>query len=209
MMNLYTFLSLEYDLLDVIWFREKAGINPREVIRDIIPNEDCKILDMCCGTLSNGLSIAKSKPNCKIYGIDRSKDMLREAKRKIRKSKLKNVKVKVADATASGIKEKSFDYIVIGLVLHECSPELKADILKEAHRLLKDDGKLIILEWEEKAGLLQKIKYAPLYVFEVLLTKSFKEFYRCDKKEYFRQLGFEMSNITHCNYSAVMEFSKE
>ncbi len=74
--------------------------------------------------------------------------------------------------------------------------------------IIKKDGKLIVLEWEEQEGLLQKIKYAPLYALEVLITKSFKEFYKCDKKEYFLQHGFEMSNVTHCNYSSVMEFVK-
>lgn len=148
-MNLYTLLSWQYDLLDVIWFGEK-GINPRDEIGKMIPDKNCKILDMCCGTLSNGLPIAKSNPNCKVYGIDKSKGMLREAKRKIKKNNLNNIKIKIADATDSGLKEKSFDYIVIGLVLHECSKDLRAKIIQEAYRLLKDDGKLIILEWEKK-----------------------------------------------------------
>ncbi len=200
-------MSLEYDLLDVIWFKEK-GINPRDVIQSIIPNEEYRILDMCCGTLSNGLSIAKSKPNCKIYGIDRSSEMLREAKRKIRKNEIKNVKVKVADATASGLRAKSFDYIVIGLVLHECSPELRSGILKEANRLLKDDGKLIILEWEKEESLLRKIKYAPLYVLEVLNCKSFRQFYNCDKSEYYATNGFSVNQATHCNYTSVMVLDK-
>lgn len=207
-MNIYTFLSLEYDLLDVIWFKEK-GINPRTVIQNIIPNENCRILDMCCGTLSNGLSIAKNKPNCKIYGIDRSKDMLREAKRKIRKSKLTNVRVKAADATDSGLKEKSFDYIVIGLVLHECTPELRAGILKEARHLLKDDGKLIILEWAKETSILRKLKYAPLYALEILNCKYFKEFYNCNKKDYFLQNGFMLKREISCNYSSVMVLNKK
>jgi len=206
-MNIYTFLSWEYDLLDIIWFGEK-GINPRTVIQDIIPNKNCKILDMCCGTLSNGLSIANSKPMCKVFGIDRSKDMLREAKRKIRKNKLSNVKVKVADATESGLKENSYDYIVIGLVLHECSPLLRERIISEAYRLLRDDGKLIVLEWEKQNSLFRKIKYAPLYVLEVLNCKDFKAFFECDKAEYFKLNGFATETEYHCNYSTVMVLTK-
>ena len=206
-MNSYTFLSWGYGLLDVIWLGKK-GINPRDVIERIIPNENCKILDMCCGTLCNGLPIAKANPNCEVYGIDKSKDMLREAKRKIKKNKLDNIKVKIADATDSGLKEKSFDYIIIGLVLHECSKDLRAGILKEAYRLLKDEGKLIILEWEEKSDILSRIKYAPLYVSEALNCKDFKEFYHCNKTDYFNQNGFEMQSETHCNYSCVMVLKK-
>ena len=80
-MNIYTFLSWEYDLLDTIWFGEN-GINPRDVIESIIPNKNCRILDMCCGTLCNGIPIAKANPKCKVYGIDRSRDMLREFSRR-------------------------------------------------------------------------------------------------------------------------------
>lgn len=207
-MNIYTFLSWEYDLLDLIWFREK-GKNPRKVIESIIPNDNCRILDMCCGTLCNGIPIAKANPKCKVYGIDRSKDMLREAKRKIRKNKLDNIKIKVADATDSGLKEKSFDYIVIGLVLHECSKDLRAGILGEAYRLLKDNGKLIILEWERKSDIRSKIKYAPLYALEVLNCRDFKEFYNCDKTAYFDKNGFKMVTETQCNYSSVMVLSKK
>ena len=206
-MNIYTFLSLGYDLLDHIWLSEK-GINPRNVIQDIIPNASCRILDMCCGTFTNGLMIAKNKPECRVYGIDRSAAMLREAKRKIRKNDLRNVRVKCLDATDTGIKEKTFDYIVIGLVLHECSPELRKNILEEAYRLLKDDGKLIILEWEKQTGIRKRIKYAPLYVLEALNCKSFKNFFLCDKEVYFKEHGFKMTDVVHCNYSSVMSLKK-
>lgn len=206
-MNIYTFLSFEYDLLDIIWFKER-GVNPRDVIRDAIKDENCKLLDMCCGTLSNGLSVAKVKPYCRVYGIDRSKDMLREAKRKVNKRGLTNIKLKSCDATQTGLKDKSFNYIVIGLVLHECSVELREGILKEAHRLLRDDGKLIVLEWEKQSSIFRRIKYAPLYALEVLNCKDFKDFFNCDKKEYFEENNFVTDKEIHCNYSSVLLLSK-
>lgn len=61
-MNIYSFLSVGYDLLDRIWLSEK-GNDPRRVIESILPNEKCKVLDMCCGTFTNGLSIARKNPN--------------------------------------------------------------------------------------------------------------------------------------------------
>lgn len=207
-MNLYSVLSVGYDLLDVIWFRDK-GLNPRAVIKKIVPNEKCNVLDLCCGTFSNGYSIAKENPQNRIMGIDLSKEMLKGAKRKVHKADLKNVRLRCADATNTKIPKESFDYIIIGLVLHECEPELRGNILKEAHRLLKKDGKLIILEWEKQDRFLRKVKYAPLYLVEILNCKTFKEFYNCDKTKYFKKYGFEMCEVNHCNYSSVMVMKKQ
>lgn len=107
-MNIYTFLSIGYDLLELFWFSE-LGVNPRKVIQSIIPNDNCKVLDMCCGTFTNGLSIAQANDNNRIYGIDLSKPMLREARRKVPKSGLGNVRLKCADATDTHLAEKQFD----------------------------------------------------------------------------------------------------
>jgi ubiquinone/menaquinone biosynthesis C-methylase UbiE len=39
-----------------------------------------KVLDLCTGTATNALSIARRRPDTKVVGIDLSKDMLRVAK---------------------------------------------------------------------------------------------------------------------------------
>ena len=113
-MNIYSFLSIGYDLLDRIWLSEK-GNDPRRVIESILPNEKCKVLDMCCGTFTNGLSIARKNPNNLVVGLDRSKPMLREGKRKVIREGLNNVKLLCRDATDTKLREGSFDYIIIGI----------------------------------------------------------------------------------------------
>lgn len=208
-MNLYSFMSVGYDLLDKIWFSDK-GVNPRAVIERIIPNEKCTVLDMCCGTFSNGMPIAEKNPNNRVIGLDRSQAMLREAKGKIRKAGLKNVKLLCRDATQTGLKEASFDYIIMGLVLHECSAELWKKLLGEAHRLLKKEGKLIVLEWDRQKKKSRKMKYAPLYAMEVLVNpKYFKTFYYSNKRKFFGKYGFKMVERHECNYTSVMVMKKE
>ena len=208
-MNLYTFLSIGYDLLDKIWLSEK-GRNPREVIEKLLPDKKCKVLDMCCGTFTNGLSIARKNPNNLVVGLDRSKPMLREGKRKADRGKLKNVKLVCRDATKTGIKDSAFDYVIIGLVLHECNPDLWDGILGEAHRILKEDGRLIILEWEKPAGKKQRIKYAPLYIAELLNNpKYFKVFFEADKGDFFKNYRFEIEKHISCNYTMVLSLKKE
>lgn len=207
-MNLYTFLSIGYDLLDKIWLSEK-GRNPRDVIEELIPNEKCKVLDLCCGTFTNGLFIAKKNPKNLVVGLDRSEPMLREGRRKIDKAGISNVELMCLDATKTGIEEESFDYAIIGLVLHECNPELWKSILAETRRILKPNGRIIILEWERPNNLKQRIKFAPLYITEVLCNPGyFKEFYQADKTDFFKGYGFETEQRIGCNYTTVLSLKK-
>lgn len=207
-MNLYSFMSVGYDLLNKIWFSDK-GENPRSIIERLIPDRKCRVLDMCCGTFSNGLPIAKRNPNNTVVGLDRSEAMLKEPKKKAEKANLRNVKLLCRDATQTGLESNYFDYIIIGLVIHECNADLWNGILNEAHRLLKNDGKLIILEWDKQTKISRKIKFAPLYVGEILVNpKYFRKFYNSDKRKFFRKLGFEMLEKYECNYTAVMSMEK-
>lgn len=91
-MNIYSFMSFCYDLLDKIWFSDK-GENPRDIIEKLIPNRASTVLDMCCGTFSNGLPIARKNSNNKVIGLDRSEAMLNEARRKVKEAELKNVEL--------------------------------------------------------------------------------------------------------------------
>ena len=82
----YKAMSRFYDLLDVIYFR-KYDTSPRKVVNEAIEDND-KILDLCTGTGTNAVNIAKKNASVKIAGVDISKDMLIIAKSKIKKEKL-------------------------------------------------------------------------------------------------------------------------
>lgn len=207
-LNIYSVIANAYDLLDILYFSEK-GKNPREVINQIIPNDKVRVLDMCCGTLTNTINIAKTKSDINVMGMDLSRDMLKMARKKIKKQQIRNVYLKCVDVTQTGMQDKSVDYIIIGLVLHESSPELIKKMLEEAKRLLKDDGNLIVLEWEKPKKWYKVIKYSPLYLLETLNCKTFRQFYRTEKKEYFSKYGFKVVQEEHCNYSIVLNMKKK
>ena len=190
-MNFYTLTSKVYDILDVTYFAKKEK-NPRVAINKLIRDENARILDMCCGTLSNTIPIAKNHKTAKLVGIDISKQMLQVAHKKIAKNHLNNICLKKLDATDTSLKSNMFDYVVIGLVLHEISPSLRERILKEAHRVLKSSGSLIVLEWEKPESIFQKIIYFPLLISEQVLCKTFWEFYNCDKSQFFKENNFKV-----------------
>ena len=146
-MNLfYKIISKAYDLLEIIYFG-KYERSPRKAVFERIYEND-KILDLCTGTATNAISIAKKKPNTEIVGIDLSKDMLKVAQSKIRKNGIKNIRLFEMDATDLKFNSNYFDKVLISLVLHEVDEELAKKIIMEANRVLKDSGEIIITEWE-------------------------------------------------------------
>lgn len=200
----YKLISKVYGLLDLIYFR-KEETSPRKAVQDMIPNEKIKVLDVCCGTGENSIQIAKQHPRAQIVGIDLSKEMLDFAKKNIARNKLTNVRVKAGDATATGFKEKLFDYAIISLVLHEVEENLASGILSEAKRVLKDEGELIVLEWEIPKKLSQKIIFLPIKLLE---PKPFKKLMSVNKAEYFKAHGFKLIEEVHCDYSCVYRMKK-
>lgn len=199
----YKIVSKGYDLLDVIYFRnfEKS---PRKAVLDRI-YEDEKVLDLCTGTATNAIAIAKKKANATIVGIDLSRDMLKVARNKIRKNGLNNIKLFEMDATHLKFKSHCFDKILISLVLHELDEELAARIITEASRVLSDRGEIIITEWEPSKQLFKRILFAPIHYLE---PKPYRKFIKKDLYAYFEKYGLSIQEEIHCDYTRVITLKK-
>ena len=114
-----------------------------------------RILDMCCGTGGITFLIAeKTNDRCEIIGIDLSKGQISKAKKKNSHS---NVLLKEGNVTKTKFIEGFFDKVFITLALHEMKRDERLDVLKEAKRVLKDSGKLVIFELDEPDNKLQKL----------------------------------------------------
>ena len=199
----YKVMSGFYDLLDVIYFR-KYETSPRKVVFDTIGKKD-NVLDLCTGTATNAIAIAKKNPNAKIVGVDLSKDMLVVAREKVNKENLANVRLYRMDATQMNFKDESFDKVLLSLVLHETDEELAKKIIKEAMRVMKPDGELVVTEWERSDNFIKKILFIPI---EILEPKPYKTFVTKDHKKYFKEFGLEQVECKHCDYSKVMRLKK-
>ena len=199
----YKVMSGFYDLLDVIYFR-KYETSPRKVVFDTIGKKD-NVLDLCTGTATNAIAIAKKNPNAKIVGVDLSKDMLVVAREKVNKESLANVRLYRMDATQMNFKDESFDKVLLSLVLHETDEELAKKIIKEAMRVMKPDGELVVTEWERSDNFIKKILFIPI---EILEPKPYKTFVTKDHKKYFKEFGLEQVECKHCDYSKVLRLKK-
>ena len=167
--------------------------------------ENEKVLDLCTGTATNAITIAKKKANTRIVGIDLSKDMLRVAQNKIRKNGLENIKLFEMDATHLKFKSNCFDKILISLVLHELDEALASKVITEASRGLKDSGEIIITEWEPSKQIFKRILFAPIHYLE---PKTYRKFIKTDLYSYFRKFGLIIQEDIHCDYTRVITLKK-
>jgi ubiquinone/menaquinone biosynthesis C-methylase UbiE len=82
-----------------------------------------------------------NKKGCKVIGIDISTGMLNLAKSL--SPKIKYSKMNIFDTS---FKNKTFDIVFLGYVLHHFSKKEIIKILKEAHRISKDDGIVVSID---------------------------------------------------------------
>ncbi|MBQ4522253.1 MAG: class I SAM-dependent methyltransferase [Lachnospiraceae bacterium] len=200
----YKMIAGVYDLLDVIYFRNYEKSPRKAVLESISGNE--KILDLCTGTATNAIRIAKEKPNTKIIGVDLSKNMLKVASNKVKKQGIRNVKFYPMDATKLKFKQNTFDKILLSLVLHELEEDLAGQMIVEAKRVLKDEGEIIITEWEPSRQKRKRLLFMPIHYLE---PKSYREFIKKDLYSYFKKYGLEIKKYEHCDYTKVITLVKQ
>ncbi len=181
----------DYNLIARDFSRTRSRIWPEiTFLFDLLEKED-KILDLGCG---NGrLYPALEKGN--YIGVDYSEKLIEMAKENHPEAKFQK-----ADALNLPFNDNCFDKIYSIAVLHHIpSAELRTDFLKEAKRVLKKEGKIILTVWKfhQKKEIFLLIKYTILK----LLGKT-----KMDFKDVLKPWGDRAERYYHC--FSLREFKK-
>jgi ubiquinone/menaquinone biosynthesis C-methylase UbiE len=141
-----------------------------------------KVLDVGTGFGSNALFLAKSlKNNCEIYSLDPSEEALKRAEALLEKEGLKSrVRFKLGKAENIPFPDNFFDIVLAVMTFHHL--ESLEVSLKEIARVLKNDGKLIIVDWKPKAAIFTPHSKNELFesyeiesIAEKFYSKTFKK----------------------------------
>ena len=113
--------------------------------------KDDKVLDAGCGIGGSALWLARNI-GCHVMGIALNEKQLSIAKKLATEEHLeKFTDFQKADFTNTGFANHSFD--IVWAIESVCHANNKADFLKEAFRLLKPGGKLIMCDYFKQPGL--------------------------------------------------------
>ncbi len=112
-------------------------------LSDVLENEKALVLDVACGTGDLSLELEKSG-KAKVFGTDFCRPMLEIASDKNEKNAA-NIPYVEADGMNLSFSDASFDAVTIAFGLRNFSNWQNG--LIELHRILKQGGKLVILEF--------------------------------------------------------------
>lgn len=110
-------------------------------IRMFRPSKGMNILDVGCGTGTH-LELYQ-RYGCHLYGIDLSPSMLDVARARLGDS----ARLELGDATSMPYENHEFDLIICMLSLHEMAQPTRSGVLSEMKRVLKDDGRILLIDF--------------------------------------------------------------
>lgn len=128
--------------------------NPENNIRELGVHEGMIVADLGAGTGAYTIPLAHLVGESgKVYAIEVQKDFLSNIKDSVVAQGLKNVELLWGDIErplGTKIKEKGVDAVVISNVLFQA--EDKVGLLREANRILKTGGKMLLVDWKDSFG---------------------------------------------------------
>ena len=123
------------------------------VMNVLLKYKEKSILDLCCGT-GNQLKLLSRNGFKDLHCLDISNPMLEIARKNDSRIKIYN-----EDATKTNFENESFDIVLISFALHKKDRSTQESFIKEAHRLIKKDGFILIVDYnfDNKTAKLVKI----------------------------------------------------
>lgn len=173
--RMFSDIHQKYDLMNhLLSFGVDNLWRSRAAKEAVIKANSYEILDIAAGTGEFSIAIYKecsrSAKDVNISGIDFNKDMLKVAKRKAKKLRL-DIRFDVGDALSLKFPANNFDVVTSAFALRDFDNLNK--FIKEAYRVLKPGGKVILVEMSKpESGLMKHLFniYFNVMAFEGMLV---------------------------------------
>lgn len=147
--RMFAAIAARYDLNNRLhsfgldqWWRHRA-------VRAVAPVTGTRVLDVACGTGDLAMAFANAGAD-EVIGVDFTEPMLDIARAKAARrmpQTPRSLRFQFGDATALAFPDATFDRVSIAFGLRNVSDPARA--LREFRRVLKPDGRLAILEFDE------------------------------------------------------------
>lgn len=137
----------------MVFKKESSGfLDPEKVLDELDIRENMLAAEFGSGSGLFAIILAKKLEKGRVYALDVQEPPLSALKGKIQMENLSNIEIIRCDLEkprGSGLPEVSLDLVLISNVLFQV--EDKNAMLKEAKRVLRSNGKLLVIDWLAEA----------------------------------------------------------
>jgi ubiquinone/menaquinone biosynthesis C-methylase UbiE len=128
-------------------------LDPEKLLKSVPVVPGMVIADFGCGNGYYSVACGKLVGNKgKVFALDIMGDALSQTATLARMTNVYNVTTKICDLEklgACGIDDISCDLVIISSIMHQA--EKKENIIREAYRVLKTGGRVLLVEWKESS----------------------------------------------------------
>ncbi|MFA6324939.1 MAG: class I SAM-dependent methyltransferase [Candidatus Paceibacterota bacterium] len=121
--------------------------------------ENMIVADLGAGTGFYSILAAKMVPHGKVYAIEIQKDFLGIVKNKIKDANIKNIDCFLGNIEKIGgtlLASDIIDAVIVSNVLSQI--ENKDKFIEEIKRILKDSGKVLLVDWSDISNINSNLK---------------------------------------------------
>ena len=157
--KMFNEVPVRYDMLNrvITWRLDERW--RKAAVRKCLEGEPSRVLDLCTGTGDLAIRLARQvNGQTKIQALDYSQPMLAVAREKADKAKLNNIEFIHGDAASLPLENEDLDVIGIAFAFRNLTyknPD-RERFLQEIHRVLKPQGKFIIVESSQPENRVMK-----------------------------------------------------
>jgi ubiquinone/menaquinone biosynthesis C-methylase UbiE len=152
----------------------RSWYSPEVILREL--HSGMIFADIGCGDGFFAILAAKKVgEKGKVYAVDVDESAIQRLKSKAKAEGLKNITAKVGMAEETVFCDKCVDFVFYSMVLHDFRDP--AEVLKNAKKMLKADGRLIDLDWKKQEmpfGPPFKIRYNEDHVSNLVKNAGFQ-----------------------------------
>lgn len=139
-----------------------AWMAPEALLAEMIDRDDAVLVDVGAGIGYLTLPAAALLTRGKAVAVDREESLVAFTRGRAAERGLPNVEVLQGDAEALPLPDASADIVLFSTMLHDVADPHQA--LRQAHRVLRGDGRLLVLEFRPGAmegGPPQELLFPP------------------------------------------------
>lgn len=198
----YDFLTAYYDMVIKITMPEKKF--RMLLVEEINPQANERILEFGFGTGQNLLLVHKANQNTKLEGLDIDPKVKAIAEHKLAKNNIQ-IPLHLYDGNVLPFADNTFDKVYNCLVFHQLDAETKLNCLKELHRVMKPNGKLIIADWGKAQNKLMRFTFGLVQLLDGFKTTN--DNVKGLMPDFISKAGFEDVVVTNSINTAIGTFS--